>query len=436
MKLSLSMIVKNEAEHLGHCLDSVRGLVDEMVIVDTGSSDGTAALARDRGATVHSFDWVGDFSAARNESLAHATGDWVLVLDADEAVDVADHARIREACLRPEAAAFRLPIRSYLPDGAFTLMDTQARANPGGYREGADFAHCGETSAVRLFRREPWARFRCRIHEMVDPCFLERGLPIPDLDAVIHHYGFTLAARVEAKKAAYLDLARRDALDHPEDGSRLFHLIIQASAAEDWEGAWAATQRYRTLAGRAPLPPTVLLVEGLALQRLGRQEEALRVFDELLVLQPHSLPATVGRGVSLERLGRAGEARRIFEACILAHPDHTTAYLDLADLLVRGGEGDAARAALVQGLARSPGDRGLWSRLVRLGIEAGAADQAVRDAWGAIQACPGRAEVNWFQLVGIHLLRQGAVNEARTVLLRGLEAFPAQPDLTRLMEHC
>jgi Flp pilus assembly protein TadD len=436
MKLSLAMIVKNEAEHLGHCLDSVRGLVDEIIVVDTGSSDGTPALARGRGASVHAFPWVGDFSAARNESLAHATGDWVLVLDADEAVDAADHARIREACRRQGAAAFRLPIRSYLPDGAFTLMDTQARANPGGYREGADFAHCGDTSAVRLFRREPWARFRCRIHEMVDPCFQERSLPILPLDAVIHHYGFTLAARVEAKKATYLALAHQDAEDHPEDPARLFHLLIQASAAEDWDGARATAERYRTLVPVEALPPTVLLAHGLALQRLGRHAEAMAVFDELLVLQPHSLPAIVGRGVSLERLGRPEEARCIFEASIQAHPDYTATYLDLADLLVRTGDGPSARTALARGLARSPGDPGLWSRLVRLGIEAGETDQAVRDAWEAIRACPAGGEGTWHKLVALFLLRQGAASEARTVLARGLEVFPLDPDLNRLVGLC
>lgn len=78
------MIVRDEARCLERCLNSVRDHVDEMVVLDTGSVDATVQLAQDAGAIVRHFEWVDDFSAARNAALAHATGDWVLVLDADE----------------------------------------------------------------------------------------------------------------------------------------------------------------------------------------------------------------------------------------------------------------------------------------------------------------------------------------------------------------
>ncbi len=89
------MSVRDEAEHLSECLRSVDGMVDEMVIVDTGSEDNTPAIAKSMGASVFFFQWKDDFSAARNESLKYASGDWILVLDADEVVDSADHSRIR-----------------------------------------------------------------------------------------------------------------------------------------------------------------------------------------------------------------------------------------------------------------------------------------------------------------------------------------------------
>src|SRR5687767_8678861 len=84
MGLSLCMIVRNEAENLPQCLESVRSLVDEQIILDTGSTDDTVAIAQSLGATVAHFPWNGSFSDARNEALRHVTQDWVLVLDADE----------------------------------------------------------------------------------------------------------------------------------------------------------------------------------------------------------------------------------------------------------------------------------------------------------------------------------------------------------------
>jgi glycosyltransferase involved in cell wall biosynthesis len=84
MSISLCMIVKDEAENLPRCLESVQDLVHECIVVDTGSTDATCDIATRYGARVHSFTWNNDFAAARNVSLDYATGDWVLVLDADE----------------------------------------------------------------------------------------------------------------------------------------------------------------------------------------------------------------------------------------------------------------------------------------------------------------------------------------------------------------
>ena len=95
-KLSLCMIVKNEEKFLEQCLNSVRELVDEIVIVDTGSTDKTKEIAAKFTNKIFDFQWCDDFSAARNESLKHATGDWILVLDADETIAWKDLSEIRK----------------------------------------------------------------------------------------------------------------------------------------------------------------------------------------------------------------------------------------------------------------------------------------------------------------------------------------------------
>lgn len=82
--VSACLIVRNEAAYLGACLASIRPVVDEIIVVDTGSTDDTVAIAQSYGAQVYHFPWCDDFAAARNHSLQFATGNWILIIDADE----------------------------------------------------------------------------------------------------------------------------------------------------------------------------------------------------------------------------------------------------------------------------------------------------------------------------------------------------------------
>lgn len=91
--ISAVLIVRNEAERLPRCLESLSGAADEIVVADTGSDDGTLACARAQGAICHTFPWTGDFSAARNFALAQAAGDYALVIDADEFLQHPEAAR-------------------------------------------------------------------------------------------------------------------------------------------------------------------------------------------------------------------------------------------------------------------------------------------------------------------------------------------------------
>src|SRR3989338_5500840 len=95
--ISLCMIVKNEEKYLEQCLNSVKDIADETIIVDTGSTDKTKEIAKKFKARVFDFKWSDDFSEARNESLKHATKEWILVLDADEIIDKNGLEKIKEA---------------------------------------------------------------------------------------------------------------------------------------------------------------------------------------------------------------------------------------------------------------------------------------------------------------------------------------------------
>ena len=170
MLLSAAMIVRDEAEHLDACLTLLDGLVDEVVVVDTGSVDDSLEVARRHGAITASEPWRGDFSTPRNRSLDLASGDWILYIDADERVRVADNhavrSRLRDA---DEHGAFRV---RFVPRVGWTP-----------YYE------------YRLWRSAPDLRFRGVIHETLVSSLHARaerdGLVITDSDLItIEHLGY------------------------------------------------------------------------------------------------------------------------------------------------------------------------------------------------------------------------------------------------------
>jgi len=128
-RISLTMIVKDEQENLPKCLASVVGLFDEIVVVDTGSTDRTREIAREFGARVFDFVWVNDFAAARNAALARATGDYAFWLDADDVLDPPQRDALSGllASLRPDDPAAYVVRCSCDPgpngDGGQTVVD-------------------------------------------------------------------------------------------------------------------------------------------------------------------------------------------------------------------------------------------------------------------------------------------------------------------------
>lgn len=169
--LSLCMIVRNEEACLDACLASAAPAVDEIIIVDTGSTDATPAIAEKHGAKVIHHAWADDFSDARNVSLEHATSDWILVLDADETLDPAGIETIREAIRNPRIASYQLPIVNLYNDEKTVV-----------------------SLITRMFRNDPSIRFRNVIHEQVTDSLAvysrEHGLEFGILRANVIHTGY------------------------------------------------------------------------------------------------------------------------------------------------------------------------------------------------------------------------------------------------------
>lgn len=287
MLLSACLIVKDEEAMLGECLDSLAGVVDEIIVYDTGSTDATVALARAKGARVVEGYWDDSFARARNAALAEATGEWVLSLDADERF-LGDAASLRHflASTEPAVEAFLIPIENLQGAGNTRSVHT----------------------ATRLFRRSR-VTWRHRLHEQVGPVDDAGGLLnfgyVSGLRII--HYGY-----------------RRDVFDAKGKAARNVALAESALEDPDIDPAYALMNYGRSLGlvGRLEeaaaaltesveletVPPTKrLALKNLihTLGALGRYDEALERVNELRRVSVSQIDADIVEGGLLISRGDA-----------------------------------------------------------------------------------------------------------------------------------
>lgn len=197
--ISLCMIVKNEQHNLGRAIESVRPIVDEIVVVDTGSTDNTVQAAATLGARIFHHPWSHDFSEARNISLAQATKDWILVLDADETISYRDLFYLKEIAQSAEYWGFALVQRDYsnrkLLGGRDSLDDD--------YEESKPYKGWKEQQLVRFFRNLPHLRFCYPVYEIIEKAIKENGGEFACLDIPIHHYGRLADFEEQQRKRKY-----------------------------------------------------------------------------------------------------------------------------------------------------------------------------------------------------------------------------------------
>jgi tetratricopeptide (TPR) repeat protein len=298
--VGVCMIVKNEAAVIERALDTVKHATSEIIVVDTGSTDGTLdKLAQYPGVQVHHFDWCDDFAAARNAAFAKATSDWVLFLDADEYVDPDFIPHLRLQLNHREADAYCFKVVSVQEDGQID-------------------AHTSIGGVPRLFPNRPEYRFEGRIHEMmynqkreVMQYVYYKGLPI-------YHVGYRPEIVLEKNKGERDRQLMLAALQEDPDARTSKHLYY--ILANDY---WKMGEQAKAMA---------CLAKGLTVHR-----EDKRV-DEQLFYQQQSWRLEMGEtATALEALtGRTDNSPRFFllwSELLIAEQKWLAAYHKLKEAL-------------------------------------------------------------------------------------------------------
>lgn len=187
--LTLSMIVKNEEKYLKDCLESVKGVVDEIVIVDTGSTDKTIEIAKEYKAKIYHFDWINDFSAARNYALQYSSGEWILYLDADERLAPNSIREVKRLISGVAKIGYYCTVKS---------IDSENERD-----------HA--IRYVRLFKNSKEIKFTGKVHEQITPSLIENNYQLAHSSILINHLGYDVSREEkEAKAKRNLELLLSD----------------------------------------------------------------------------------------------------------------------------------------------------------------------------------------------------------------------------------
>jgi tetratricopeptide (TPR) repeat protein len=420
--LALSMIARNAERDLRACIESVRGAADEVVIADTGSTDGSADLARSLGARVFSIPWENDFAKARNLALAEVTTDWVLSMDADERLDPSAPRKLPPLLSNRKARAYQVPIRNYVQSLNERIWDRPAHPNDSPLPEAKQFPAYIDHENVRLFRRDPELYFVGRVHETVGIRILETGGGLGQADFLIHHFGLAVDAKTQNQKNNYYrELSLQKIRDMPESAQAHFELGMVETSEE------RALQCFERACELKPDFAEAWIFSGMMRRRLGRFQQALNAFLRAGKIAPDNPLVAESLGDVFYEVGDFPQAEKEYRRARKMARIRPSLESRLGLTQIRNGRAEEGLDRLRKAVAREPESAELHDRLITACVwlnrprdAAAAADAKLREATAA--------ETDYLRAASIYAqLRE--LRRAAEILNSGLAQFP---DSTKL----
>ncbi|MEW6534127.1 MAG: tetratricopeptide repeat protein [Candidatus Auribacterota bacterium] len=298
--ISLCMIVKNEEKRINSCLLSISGCVDELIVVDTGSTDATVALAKHAGAVVYEFEFKDSIADARNFALSKARFEWILVLDADERLAARDFPRIRACANDTEHDGFIFFQRHYVNDPDVENW----RPNDHTYTEAEGYSGYFDVEVVRMFRNRPFIRYKGHVHELVEESLKSR--PKRHSSVPIHHYGLA-HGRITSKEKnqQYLELLLKDLNDNPDSFKTRYLLGRQYYQLEKYDDAITHLKKAVSLNAKDASAFNSL---GMACIHINRFDDAIDYLTQATILSPLYEEPCFSLGVAYLKKGALRQA--------------------------------------------------------------------------------------------------------------------------------
>jgi len=347
--ISLCLIVKNEEENLASFLEHHRSFVDEMIIVDTGSTDKTKAIATSWGCRVFSFDLTGKGLAdARNFSLDQASKEWILVLDPDERIAGKDLEKMRQLTEQQEFQGFYFIQRNYTPNkgGYIDWVSSQADS----YKESAIAPGWSPNPIIRFFKNDRRIRFAGFCHEVVDESIEKIGT-VGEVAIPIHHHGL-LNREKYGKAERNIGLLQKDLDDGiKEKYFTYFQLAVTLLDKDDLQSAEEALRR--SIGENPNYAPSLSRLACLCLLK-DNGKEAEELLFKALKVEP-SADIYNNLGVLFSRKKEYQRAVNYFREAILLSPRNSDSYVNLSLLFEEVGEKEKADYFLGKAKELNPG---------------------------------------------------------------------------------
>ena len=311
------MITKNEEKFLEQCLSSIKGIADEIIIVDTGSTDKTKEIAKKFNAKIFDFKWIDDFSAARNESIKHATKDWILVLDADEVIEEKGLSKIRDAIENAEKdiAGFQLEQRSYINN-----FFEGAVKNDSDFELVKQYAFYIPHYLVRLFKNNLVLKFRHMVHELMEDSIIEKNLKYKKLSVVLHHFGSLKDINlISDKTEQYIKIILRQLEENPESSRYSYQAARMHIGRNDFSNALKYFKK------TAKLNPNYKLVFSEIAKiylQMNDNNRAIEYFKKSIKYNPDNPSPANNIAVVYMSMGKFEQAKKILERQLEKHPDN------------------------------------------------------------------------------------------------------------------